>query len=117
MYFVISKHRGKFDGPYAPYYGGYWIKLNYPNSFDATRGRSEGLITSEQESLIKSRWEARTPTVENSRLGGGIGLHGWIKEWDDTGPRHLSAGCVVLHLYDITKLYDKINEGAMVVIL
>src|SRR5207302_10698714 len=25
MYFVIQKHRGKFDGPYAPYYGGYWI--------------------------------------------------------------------------------------------
>lgn len=117
MYFVISKHQGKFAGPYAAYYGGYWLKLNYPNRFDAARGRADGLITPAQETSISDRWEKREPTLEGTHLGGGIGLHGWINEWDNAGLRHLSAGCVVLHLYDISELYDKIGAGTMVVIL
>jgi len=27
MYFVIQKHKGKFDGPFGEYYGGHWIKV------------------------------------------------------------------------------------------
>ena len=117
MYFVIQKHRGKFEGEYAKYYGGHWIKINYPNKYDAASGRGRGVITSEQETRIRASWEKRAPTLENTRLGGGIGFHGWVKEWDNQGPRHLSWGCVVMHLYDISRLYDQIPEGAMVVIL
>jgi len=36
--------------------------------------------------------------------------------FDFPGPRHLSWGCVVMHLYDIQKLYDQIPEGTMLVI-
>ena len=32
MYFVIQKHSGVFDGPYAAYFGGYWIRFNYPEA-------------------------------------------------------------------------------------
>jgi hypothetical protein len=32
------------------------------------------------------------------------------------GDKHLSFGCVVMHLYDISKLYDEIDAGTMVVI-
>jgi lipoprotein-anchoring transpeptidase ErfK/SrfK len=116
MYFVIQKHQGKFEGSYGAYYGGYWIKVNYPNAFDAARARSEGLITAEQETAIATQWRSRAPTLQNTRLGGGIGFHGWIKEWENGGPRHLSWGCVVMHVYDISKIYDQIPEGAMVVI-
>ena len=116
MYFVIQKHRGTFPGPYGNYYGGHWIKINYPNKFDASWGRSQGLITGQQEATIGNSWEKRTTTLENTPLGGGIGFHGWIREWDNSGPRHLSWGCVVMHLYDIGRLYDLIPEGAMVVI-
>jgi hypothetical protein len=116
MYFVIQKHTGKFDGPYGDYYGGYWIKVNYPNAFDAARAKSEGLITDEQRSEIAQQWSKRAQTLESTRLGGGIGFHGWNREWDNSGPRHLSWGCVVMHLYDISKLYDRIPEGSMVVI-
>jgi hypothetical protein len=28
-------------------------------------------------------------------------FHGWIKEWDDSGPRHLSWGRIVMHVYVI----------------
>jgi murein DD-endopeptidase MepM/ murein hydrolase activator NlpD len=116
MYFVIRKHRGKFEGPYGEYYGGHWIKINYPNKFDAARGRAEGIVTEQEAAQIAESWRRRAPTLENTALGGGIGFHGWIEEWENDGPRHLSWGCVVMHLSDIRNHFDHIPEGAMVVI-
>lgn len=116
MYFVTNKHRGAFDGAYGAYYGGHWIKVNYPNPYDAARGQAERIISAEQAARIKASWLNRAPTLENTKLGGGIGFHGWIKEWDNDGPRHLSWGCVVMHIFDITKLFDHIPPGTMVVI-
>jgi murein DD-endopeptidase MepM/ murein hydrolase activator NlpD len=116
MYFVIQKHKGQFEGPYGEYYGGHWIKVNYPNAFDANRGRSQNLISREQQETIAKRWGQRQPTLENTRLGGGIGFHGWNREWDNSGSRHLSWGCVVMHVYDIRNIYDRTPEGTMVVI-
>src|SRR5262245_12969613 len=116
MYFVIGKRRGEFDGAYGAYYGGHWIKVNYPNRYDAARGRAAGHITPQQEAAITASWEKRAPTLENTRLGGGIGFHGWAREWSNDGPRHLSWGCVVLHLYDVSNVFNQISPGAMVVI-
>ena len=116
MYFVIQKHRGDFEGPYAAYYGGHWIKINYPNEYDAARGRAEGHINASQQAAITTAWRNRALTPQNTKLGGGIGFHGWIKEWSNEGPRHLSWGCVVMHLNDVSKLFDQIPEGTMVVI-
>ncbi len=115
MYFVIQKHSGEFDGPYREYFGGYWLRVNYPNPFDAARGRSQNLISAQQQDDISKKWHNREPTLEKTRLGGGIGFHGWNKEWKNSGPRQLSWGCVVLHLYDVRKFYDQIPEGTMVV--
>jgi murein DD-endopeptidase MepM/ murein hydrolase activator NlpD len=116
MYFVIGKHKGNFEGSYGSYYGGHWIKVNYPNMFDARRGVREGMISSDQASQITSRWLERSPTVETTSLGGGIGFHGWIREWENEGQRHLSWGCVVMHLRDIGGAYNNISAGTMVVI-
>ena len=116
MYFVIKKHRGDFEGPYGAYYGGHWIKINYPNKYDADRAVAQQMISLQQQAAIAAAWENRVATLETTKLGGGIGFHGWNKEWDNSGPRHLSWGCVVMHLYDIQKLYDQIPEGTMVVI-
>lgn len=116
MYFVIEKHRGKFDGDYGAYYGGHWIKINYPNGYDAERGLAEKLVDSKQAEAIKAVWSERKATLQNTKLGNGIGFHGWIREWENDGSRHLSWGCVVMHIYDISKLYDRIQNGAMIVI-
>ena len=116
MYFVIQKHRGKFPGSFGEYFGGHWIKVNYPNKYDAARGKADGLISARQAAEISSKWEKRLPTLQNTKLGGGIGFHGWNKEWSDDGARHLSWGCVVMHIYDIKKLFDRIPENSMVVI-
>jgi hypothetical protein len=48
--------------------------------------------------------------------GGGINFHGCARELPNKGPRHLSWGCVVLHLSDISNFYDQLPAGAMVVI-
>ena len=116
MYFVIQKHQGTFAGTYGAYSGGYWIKVNYPNEFDASRAKSEGWISESQRAAIIKAWRNRQPTLENTKLGGGIGFHGWVREWSNDGPRHLSWGCVVMHPNDISKIYDEIPEGTMVVI-
>lgn len=117
MYHVVQKHRGTFSGAYAEYYGGHWIRLNYPNAFDADRGLAEGLITREVRDRIARAWAERKATESSTRLGSGIGFHGWAGPWTlkETGGR-LSWGCVVLHTPDITALYEKIPEGAMVVL-
>jgi len=116
MYFVIDKHRGEFPGAFGGYFGGHWMKINYPNKYDAVWGRSQGVIDAKQEAIITANWEKRAATLESTGLGGGIGFHGWIREWNNSGPRHLSWGCVVMHVSDITRLFDQIPEGSMVVI-
>ena len=117
MYFIIQKHRGNdFPGPYGGYYGKHWMKINYPNKYDAAWGRSQGVINAKQEATITASWQNRSATLENTGLGGGIGFHGWINEWDNRGPRRLSWGCVVMHISDVTQLFDKMPEGSMIVI-
>jgi hypothetical protein len=116
IYFVTQKHRGEFPGEYGAFYGGHWVKINYPNRYDAARGRAARLITPAQEAAITAAWERREPTPEVTPLGGGIGFHGWAREWPDDGPRHLSWGCVVLHLSDVSDFYERVPRGAMVVI-
>lgn len=92
------------------------MKINYPNSYDAAWGRAEGIISEAEQKSIAERWRERKATPGETPLGGGIGLHGWIREWENDGPRHLSWGCIILHMYDIGKVYDQVPMGTMVVI-
>ena len=111
MYFVTGKSTGPFTGPYAAYYGGHFIKLNYPNPYDAERGAS-----ADQRRAIQTAWSKCALTPQNTRLGGGIGFHGWAEEWPDTNTMRGSWGCVTFHNRDIAKAYALIPVGTMVVI-
>jgi hypothetical protein len=115
MYFVTNKHRGAFGGKWGEYYGGHWIKISYPNPWDADRGLDDGFITQQQAREITSRWRRRELPTQKTKLGGGIGFHGWIGPWDDDDP-HLTWGCIVMHNPDIKGVYDDIPVGAMVVV-
>jgi murein DD-endopeptidase MepM/ murein hydrolase activator NlpD len=117
MYFVVEKSRGPFPAPYGAYYGGHWIKVNYPNAYDATWGRQQGLLGEDAARGISQAWLRRASTWQGSPLGSGIGFHGWIDDWPLDGPRRLSWGCVVMRNADIAALFDRIPLGAMVVIL
>lgn len=116
MYFITNKHKGTFTGPAAAYFGGYWMKLNYPNAYDAERGLKAGWISESQASSIKKMWSQRSETLQQTNLGGGIGLHAWAFEWSNTGSRLMSWGCVVLHPADMAKYFDSFPVGTMVVL-
>lgn len=117
LYDVVAKTRGPFGGDYADYYGGVWIKLNYPNAFDAARGLDAGVISVAQASNIAAAWQKKALTPQRTKLGGGIGLHGWVNEWSADAGFGLSWGCLVLHLADVDDVYDALPVGAPVVLL
>jgi hypothetical protein len=116
-YFIVDKQRGTFGGEWAEYYGGYWIKMNYPGPDDAKRGVDNDWIDDQTADEIVAAWKQRKLTPQGTRLGGGVGFHGWAGEWEGKGGAHLSFGCVVLHNADMATLFDRIVVGAMVVIL
>jgi L,D-transpeptidase catalytic domain len=116
-YFIVDKQRGEFGGKWGEYFGGFWIKINYPGPDDAARGLSQGWLDEPTATRIRDAWKARKLTPQNTRLGGGVGFHGWASDWDGKGGAHLSFGCVVLHNADMAALFDKIAVGTMVVIL
>ena len=117
MYFVVEKQKGDIPGKYGPYFGKHWIKINYPNAYDAAWGKKEGHINEATKEKITTAWRIRKLTPQQTALGGGIGLHGWIREWENDGSRRLSWGCVVLHNRDIRTLYPQVPIGTMVVIM
>jgi hypothetical protein len=115
MYFVTNASTGPFGGPSPDYFGGHWLGLNYPNPWDAERGLAAGLITPDEQGRIVAAWSARQPTPRGTRLGDGIGLHGWIEDWAGAaGPRG-SLGCAFFRQDDIRLLYELLAPGTMVV--
>jgi lipoprotein-anchoring transpeptidase ErfK/SrfK len=117
MYHVTSKSRGPFTGPSAAYFGGFFMKLNYPNRFDAAAGRASGLVTEAQAAEIDAQWRGRALTTQRTLLGGGIGLHGWAYPWTSERDGHqLSWGCIVLHADDMVWLFERLDVGATVVL-
>jgi L,D-transpeptidase catalytic domain len=117
VYFVVAKSTGPFEGPFGAWYGGHWIKLSYPNAWDAARGVDAGLFGVETQRRITRDFWARREPAQGTKLGGGIGLHGWVSEWDAADGRALSWGCVVTHLRDVAAIYAALPQGAMVALI
>ncbi|MBC3872516.1 L,D-transpeptidase [Undibacterium flavidum] len=55
MYFITQKYRGQFPGKFGAYFGGHWIKINYPNAYDAEWGVAQNLISREQAENIRKK--------------------------------------------------------------
>jgi hypothetical protein len=119
-YVVTDKHRGEFSGRFGAYYGGHWVKISYPNAVDARRGRRRDLVSAVDVQAIERAERAGALSPQNTKLGGGIGFHGWIEEWDNppdgAAPLGLSWGCVVLHVADVARFYQLVPVGAVVVV-
>lgn len=116
MFFVTDRYHGKFSGDWADFYGEYWVKLNYPNAFDAARGVDAGIITSSQAKEIAEAWPRRALTAQKTKLGGGIGFHSWASKWDADAGTLMSFGCVVLHPEDVADFYARVKVGDLVVL-
>lgn len=117
-YFVVGKSTGPFGGTFGGYYGGIWLKVNYPGPVDAARGVDAGVITAAQADSISASWSERKATPQGTKLGGGIGFHAWVDEWDGAdGGYLLSWGCLVVHPRDAQDFYRRVPIGAPVVLL
>jgi murein DD-endopeptidase MepM/ murein hydrolase activator NlpD len=114
-YRIIQKSRGPFSGPVAKYFGPAWMRLNYPNNYDAERGVISGLISKEEyNSIVKPNNSGREPN-KNTALGGGIGIHGWNGSWP-LNFRDLTWGCVSMRNDDLDEWYSKFPEGTLIII-
>lgn len=122
MYFITSAYAGPIDGPSGPWFGERWVKLSYPNAYDAKRGVKNGWLTKAQARQMAKKWRARKLPWRGSKLGGGIGFHGWVGardtygDWSDMDPWQ-TWGCVLLHNVDIRWLYPRMTVGTMVVLM
>jgi murein L,D-transpeptidase YafK len=110
-YFVIEKH------PSSKFF--YFIGISYPNSEDAKRGFKKGLITQKQYSQIATADSNHTIPLQNTSLGGAIGIHGEKK----LGPFSIGTqinwtrGCISLSNRDITRIYKLVRIGDEVEII
>lgn len=122
-YYVCEKTKGPFptdNGQWAnAYLGVRWIRLNYPNEFDAEAGLKKSVITKDQCSAIKKACSEKKMPPKNTALGGGIGIHGWITpEWtDDDKQRALTWGCISMHNKDLEEMYDLLQMNSWVVVV
>lgn len=115
-YVITQKALGPFDGDYGAYLGAAWLRLNYPNAYDARAAMQEGRITSDERDAIVSAAKRGGLSPIGTSLGGGIGIHGWISDWPD-GKNHLTWGCLSLRKADLLKFSSMVGKGTRVVIL
>lgn len=115
-YRITQKAKGPFDGESGAYLGAAWLRLSYPNAFDARTALSEKRITkNEHDSIAAAALHCSLAPTDTS-LGGGIGIHGWISDWPD-GKHHLTWGCLSMRKADLLQVYDLVKKGTRVLIL
>jgi len=115
-YRITQKVKGPFDSTFGGYLGAAWLRLNYPNAYDARTALSEERISKKEHDRIAAAALHGSLAPTDTSLGGGIGIHGWISDWPD-GANHLTWGCLSLRKADLLQVYDLVNKGTRVLIL
>lgn len=120
-YKICERTKGPFSTATnwsAAYLGTRWMCLTYPNTFDAQKALIKKMITQEQFNKIEAATNAGIKPPQNTKLGGGIGLHGWIEEdWDNNSDRAQTWGCVSFHNNDLNEFYDLVDMKTTVIII
>jgi murein DD-endopeptidase MepM/ murein hydrolase activator NlpD len=114
-YRIIQKAEGPFDGEFGRFLGTRWMRINYPNTHDARAALEAGRITTGQCDAITASIAAGKMPLAGTKLGGGVGIHGWASDWPD-GPQDLTWGCLSLREADLKKLYSLVAKGTVVII-
>jgi murein DD-endopeptidase MepM/ murein hydrolase activator NlpD len=115
-YRITEKSRGPFSGAYKAYFGPAWMRLSYPNSFDAAAALQKKLISKKEHDAIVSANNKNLQPSKSTALGGGIGIHGWDGNWP-TFSRDLTWGCISMKNKELDKFYDTVKEGIPIIIL
>jgi lipoprotein-anchoring transpeptidase ErfK/SrfK len=116
-YRITQKRRGPFPGTYGAFMGTRWIGLSYPNDQDAEAGLRRGALTKSEVEQIRAAHRAGTQPPQDTKLGGGIGIHGWSGRWPGEDRQNLTWGCISLQNPDLEDLYDRVEIGTPVIIL
>jgi len=74
MYFVVNKRKTGQNR---------WAEINFPNAYDAARGRADGLLPPHHEARIQRAWQDRQST---RRKNAGLRpFEGLVPRWDHLG--------------------------------
>lgn len=116
QYKITEKNRGPFGGNYAAYFGPAWMRISYPNSYDAGIALNNKLINQKQHDAIVNSTNKGVQPSSSTPIGGGIGIHGWAGDWP-ASTKHLTWGCISMQNGDLDKFYELIPVGTRIVIL
>ena len=56
-------------------------------------------------------------TPKNKALSGGIGIHGWVEQWDDPLNNDLTWGYIIINNNQLLAFYNAVPIGTRIVIL
>ena len=118
-YRICEKTRGPFDTTnwVNAYLGTRWIRLNYPNKYDAERGLKNKWITPEQFKKIVDADNNKMMPPKTTAMGGGIGFHGWVRQdWSNDSERAQTWGCVSFHNKDLEEFFELAELNMRIVI-
>ena len=88
------------------YLGSRWMEISYPNHEDANRGYASGLISQiQRDKIINAISRFETP-LQNTALGGGIGIHGGSGNNSETQGDFWTYGCIGLKDSDVNEIYN-----------
>jgi hypothetical protein len=114
-YRIIEKAVGPFTGA-NPYLGNRWMRINYPNSADAKAGLAKEFITQSECDKIISANKKGTEPLKTTKLGGGIGIHGWYGTWPGDDEQDITWGCISMQNVDVEDVYDRIGLQTRIII-
>ncbi len=112
MFFITDKEVLNND----PYLGRKWISISYPDSVHAQKGLENNLITFKQYQEIVWANDQKVQPLQNTALGGWIGIHGGREDLTQRGI-NWTEGCLALQDKDLEELYGMIQNGTPVIIV
>ncbi len=115
-YYITQKRLGPFFGDYAEYLGSRYLRISYPNVYDAEQGLKKGLLTKKQKDEIVKANIQKTAPPKNTKVGGEILIHGWNEEWKNDGERNLTWGCICMHNYDLDSFFENVDLNTVIII-
>lgn len=116
-YYINQKSLGPFSGDWAEYFGTAWIRISYPNTYDAEEAYKNGLITVNQKNSITKAISQKGMPPKNTAIGGGIGIHGWAGEWNPQDQNNLTWGCISINNDQLLEFYQLVPLNTRIIVL
>jgi len=116
-YYINEKELGPFGGAWGEYFGTAWLRISYPNIFDAKTGLENNLITISEYNAINKAINNKSIPPKNTALGGGIGIHGWVDFWDISISNDITWGCISINNDELLEFYKTVPIFTRILIL